>query len=85
MQITVYNPQKSGLETIRACITKENTTWLDNCMDSEDVLSVTDIDGAILIRTNNYDYPTLIYDLSRIDIGNSQKKAKEELNKALKW
>jgi len=85
MQVTVYTPQKGGLETIKAAITKENTTWLDNCMDSEDVLSVTDIDGAILIRTNNYDYPTLSYDLSRIDIGNSQKKAKEELNKALKW
>ena len=54
MQITVYNPQKSRLETINAEITKENTTWFENCRNTDNVSMITDIDGSILISEFGY-------------------------------
>jgi len=77
MEITVYNPQKGRLETIDVDITKENTTWFDNCEDADDIHMITDIDGGLLIREYGYSYPCWIYDKSRADIGYSQQKALE--------
>ena len=77
MQITVYNPQKSRLETIDAEFTKENTTWFGNCRNSSDVSMVTDIDGSILISEFGYLYPLMIYGVSRSDIDFDQRKAKQ--------
>jgi hypothetical protein len=60
MQITVYNPQKSRLETINTEFTKDNTTWFRNCRNIHDVSMITDIDGDILIGGFDYSYPFMI-------------------------
>ena len=77
MQITVYNPQKSRLETIEAEFTKDNTTWFSNCRNIQDVSMISDIGGNILISKFDYSYPTMIYDVSRSDINFNQRKAKQ--------
>ena len=46
MQITVYNPQKGRLETIKAEFTKDNTTWFSNYRNNHDISMITDIDGG---------------------------------------
>lgn len=77
MEETVYNPQKGRLETIHVAYTKENTTWFDNWVDSEDIYMITDYKGGILIKECNYTYPVWLYDVTRDEIGNDQKKAKK--------
>jgi len=77
MEMTVYNPQKGRLETIDAEFTDENTTYFDNCLDSEDVYMITDFTGGILISKFGYTYPFWIYDVSRDEIGHDQRKAKK--------
>ena len=80
MEITVYNPQKGRLETIDAVITQENTTWFEDCQDN-DIHTITDFKGGILIRELGYTYPYWIYDVSRKDIGYDHQKAKNIYNK----
>ena len=80
MEMAVYNPQKGRLETIDAEITEKNTTWFDSCMDSEDIYMITDFKGGLIIKEYGYTYPTWIYDVTRAEIGNDQKKAKEIKN-----
>jgi len=75
MEITVCNPQKGRLETIDVQITKENSTWFDNCADAHDIHRITDIEGGLLISEYGYSYPFWIYDTSRAEIGYSRKKA----------
>jgi hypothetical protein len=77
MQITVYNPQKSRLETIGAEFTKDNTTWYCNYRSASDVRMIADIDGSILISKFDYTYPVLIYGVSRSDVDFDQRKAKQ--------
>lgn len=77
MKITVYNSQKSRLETIDVQVTEENTTWFDNCADAHDIHMITDIEGGILISEYGYSYPFWIYDKSRAEIDYSQQKALE--------
>ena len=77
MEMTVYNPQKGRLETIDAEFTDENTTWFDTCKDDDDIYMITDFEGGILITEFSYGYPVWIYDLSRGEIGNDQRKAQE--------
>lgn len=74
MKITVYNPQKGRLETIPVEFTKENTTWFI-CDNYGDVEKITDIDGSLLISESSYDYPVLIYDVTRKDIDYDRDKA----------
>ncbi|MDD5206767.1 MAG: hypothetical protein PHS17_15185 [Desulfobacterales bacterium] len=76
MEMTVYNPQKGRLETIHAEITRENTTWFDNCRKESDVYTITDFEGCLLIKEFGYSYPTLVYDVTRASIGYKQKRAK---------
>jgi len=80
MEMTVYNPQKGRLETIDAVFTDENTTWFDNCTQSDDVYTITDFEGDLLIRELGYAYPVRIYGLCRADIGFDQRKAQELKN-----
>lgn len=68
MEMTVYNPQKGRLETIDAVFTDENTTWFENCVNEHDIHMITDFEGGLLIKECGYDYPTLIYDVSRADV-----------------
>ena len=77
MQITVYSPQKGRLETIDAEFTKDNTTWFNNCRNTNDVSMITDFDGDILIRGFDYSYPYMIYDVSRSDMDFDQRKARQ--------
>jgi hypothetical protein len=75
MQTSVYNPQKARLETIDIEFTDKNTTWFDDCDSEDDIYTITDIDGSLLIRRFGYRYPVLIYDLSRAGIGNDRNQA----------
>jgi hypothetical protein len=77
MEVTVYNPQKGRLETIDVEYTQENTTWFDNWVESDDIEMITDVKGGILIKECSYNYPVWIYDITRDEIGNDQKKAKK--------
>ena len=77
MEMTVYNPQKGQLETIDVAITKDNTTWFEASVDNDDIYSITDFKGGLLIQELSYTYPFWIYDISRADIGYDQRKAKE--------
>ena len=77
MEETVYNPQKGRLETIHVEYTKQNTTWFDTWVDSEDIYMITDFKGGILIRECSYTYPVWLYDFTRAEIDYDQKKAKE--------
>ena len=75
MEKTVYNPQKGRLETINIEFTDENTTWFDDHEKIEEIYMVTDFEGGLIIGGCNYDYPILVYDVSRSDINGSIKKA----------
>ena len=77
MGITVYNPQKDRLETIDATITKDNTTWFEDCVQDYDIYSITDFEGCLLIRELGYTYPFLNCDISRVDIEHDKQRAKE--------
>jgi hypothetical protein len=76
MEKTVYNPQKGRLETINIDFTDENTTWFDDCEDSHGILSITDLQGGILIKEADYTYPLYVYDISRADIGHDHGQAR---------
>ncbi len=81
MGMTVYNPQKGRLETIDAEITDENTTWFENYREDQDIYMITDFKAGIIIKELGYGYPVWIYDVSRSEIGHSQKRQKNsEIN-----
>ena len=75
MEILVYNPQKGCHETIDVELTDANTTWFD--IKNNGIQRITDFKGGLLIQEWGYTYPLWIYDISRADIGNDQKKAKK--------
>ena len=77
MAMTVNNPQKGRLETIDATITDENTTWFEDCVTHEEIYTITDYKGGVLIREFNWNYPMWVYDVTRADIGYDQEKARE--------
>ena len=76
MELTTYNPQKGRLETLEVEFTEENTTWF-NYSRSTSVSTITEFEGGILIKKNDYSYPIWLHDISRSDIGYSKKKANE--------
>ena len=78
MEMLICNPQKGRVETIRFAINERNTTWFDDCHRSDDIYMITDTNNGLLIRENNSNYPVLVYDVTRADIGNNPQKAKEE-------
>lgn len=75
MECTVYNPQKGRLETLDIDFTAENTTHFTSHGQGS-VTMITDWNGGLLIKSG-LDYPIYIYDVTRADIGFSQKKAAE--------
>ena len=77
MEMLVCNPQKGRLETVDVDITQDNTTWFEDCAQDQDILTITDYKGGLLIRELSYTYPIWVYDISRADIGYDQQKAKE--------
>ena len=76
MELTTYNPQKGRVETLDVEFTAENTTWFEFSR-SNSVSTITDFEGGLLIKKNDYSYPIWLYDISRADIDYSKKKAKE--------
>ena len=72
--ITIYNTLKGRLETVGFEFTPENTTWFDDVEDYE-IYKIADAFGGLLIQESGYDYPVLIGDVSRSDIGNDQHRA----------
>jgi prophage tail gpP-like protein len=77
MEITVCNIAKSRLETIDIDITKDNTTWFEDRAKNKGIRTLTDIEGSLLISEYNYDYPVLIYNVTRKDINCNIHKALE--------
>ena len=76
-EITIYNTQKSRLETINLEFTDKNTTWFDDCVNDQDVHMITDVFGGLLIREYGYNYPVWIDSVSRAEIGYIRRKAFE--------
>ncbi|WP_305047205.1 hypothetical protein [Geoalkalibacter sp.] len=75
MECLVYNPQKGRLETLEVAFTPENTTRFP-CRGHGSVTMITDCNAGLIIKSG-FDHPTYVYDVSRADIGYSQKKARE--------
>jgi len=76
MKVTVYNPQKSRLETIDIEFTEDNTTWFNDYRMPRDIRMITDYKGGILIAEFDYTYLFWIYGVSRKDINHNAKIAK---------
>lgn len=83
-EMTVYTPQKGRLETITVDATCENTTWFDTALAHDDIAMITDWHGDLLISGKGRDYPIRIYDVSRAEIGHSQRQAKALRSHALR-
>ena len=76
MEQTAFNLQNGRSETINFVFTDESTTWFDDCEDSHDIVSITDLQAGILIKKADYTYPLYVYDLSRADIGHHHHRAR---------
>jgi hypothetical protein len=76
MTTTAYNTSKQRLETVDVELTDENTTWFDDSMNAQDIYTITDVDGGLLIAELNYNYPIWVDGISRADINYSEGRAK---------
>ena len=76
MEMTICNPQKGRLETMKVTTNETNTTWFDDCLEPDDVLMVTDTVNGLLIKEHNFNHPVLVYGVTRSDIDNNPQKAK---------
>lgn len=74
MEVTICNLQKARLETIEASMNEKNTTWFDCCRQIDDIYTITDIEGDLLVKENNFNYPVLIYGATRADINQLHKR-----------
>jgi hypothetical protein len=83
MEVLAYNPQKGRLENISVHFTEDTTTWFDGTRRSESVSKITDLDGDLLITLNGWNYPVIIYDVSREGIQYSRKKAERLYKQAM--
>ena len=77
MKMTVCNIAKSRLETIDIDITVDNTTWFEDSSENKGIRMLTDFEGCLLVSEYNYDYPVLIYNITRKDIDCNIHKALE--------
>jgi len=75
MEKTVYNFAKGRLETIGIDFTQDNTTWFDYSEENTKINMLTDVEHGLLITEHNFNYPVLINDITRKDIGNDTDKA----------
>ncbi len=76
MEITIANPQKGRLETIDIDFRDENTTWFEDCCNEDDIYTIPDFKGCLLIQENRNSYPVLLYGKSRTEIGHDKTRAK---------
>ena len=77
MKMTICNIAKSRLETIDIDITVDNTTWFEDSSENKGIRMLTDFEGCLLVSEYNYDYPVLIYNITRKDIDCNIHKALE--------
>ena len=77
MELTIYNPQKSRLETLDVEFTAENTTWFENSGRTPTISAIMDFNGGLLIKRADSSYPVWLYDVSRADINYNHKKANQ--------
>ena len=77
MTTTMYNSSKQRLETVDIGLTNENTTWFDHFTNAQDIYTITDVDGGLLIAELNYNYPIWVDGVSRANINHSKRKAKD--------
>ncbi len=75
MEQTVFNPQKGRLKSINIDFTDENTTWFDDHNKLEEIYTITDFKGGLIIGSFNYEYQVFVYDISRSDINDDITKA----------
>ncbi len=80
MTMTVYNSSKQRLETVDVGLTNENTTWFDDATNAQDVHTITDLDGGLLIAQLSHNYPIRFDGVSRADINYSERGAKNLTN-----
>ncbi len=83
MEVTAYNPQKSRLKTIEALFTEDTTTWFNSTRNPNSIRMITDLNDNLLITDYSWDYPVIIYDVTRKSINYSRKKAGELRKQAL--
>ena len=83
MEVTAYNPQKGRLETIEALITEDTTTWFDSTRNPDSIRMITDLNDGLLITDNSWNYPVIVYDITRKSINYSRRKAGKLRKKAL--
>lgn len=81
-EITIYNTLKGRYETVRFEFTPENTTWFDD-REAYKIYRIADAFGGLLIQEGGYDYPILIGDITRSDIGHDEQKALELLRQQI--
>jgi len=77
MELTVCNPAKNRLETIDVDFNDNNTTWFEDNEENGGIRTLTDHPNGLLITEYSYNYPVLIYDITKNDISNSAPKAVE--------
>jgi hypothetical protein len=75
MEKTIYNPQKGRLETVDVEFKDCNTTWFNESDNFQDIYSITDFEGGLLISTCDYGYPVWIDGVTRVSIGSSKDEA----------
>ena len=76
MITTVHNSSKQRLKPLPVELNDKNTTWFDDAID-EDVHTITDVDGGLLVAHLSYDYPIWFDGISRNDIYHSRQEAKD--------
>ena len=77
MPVTIFNTAKSRLEKVDFEISHKNTTWFDDYEKDDEVYTITDMNGGILIGELGYGYPVWFDDISRADIGYDKQRAAE--------
>jgi hypothetical protein len=77
MTTTVYNSSKQRLERLKVAINNDNTTRFDDITNANDVHTITDVDGGLLIAQLSYNYPIWFDGVSRADINFSSQGAKD--------
>ena len=77
MEMVVYNPAKSRLETLTVVREPENTTWFGEMSGSGGIASITDVGGNLLIKEESFNYPMLVAGASRSGINYDHRMARE--------
>ena len=80
MPVTIFNTQKSRLETVDFEISDKNTTWFDDYEKDDEVSMITDMNDGILISERGYTYPVWFGGISRSDIGYDKQGVAELKN-----